>query len=265
MTSDKPYVLCTEEKKLLKKVYNKIINSMHLQNRMDPIFMNSKNNLTSYPPRLLMNLQDKISLKRSDKYLPLSNLSIYEPGRNIKKSYKNNTFKIPASTWNEEFELPDGSYSYQIFKITLNISTKKHGENTDNLSISINVNIVQNIISFRIKTGYYLEPLTNETIKLLASNKSKMKIKDENGENVLHLEIVGVVLVHCNIVNNDYQQDSRVLYTSLSDKTFGQLLDISLKYFIFLKHFESEFSYIEVWLPIKVLNSARGKTKLPLL
>ena len=98
MTSDKLYVLCIEEKKLLKKVYNKIINSMNLQNSMDPIFMNSKNSLTSYLLRLLMNFKDKISLKRSDKYLPLSNLSIYEPGRNIKKSYKNNTFKIPDST-----------------------------------------------------------------------------------------------------------------------------------------------------------------------
>ena len=72
------------------------------------------------------------------------------------------------------------------------IYLKKHGENTDNLSISINVNIVQNIITFRIKTGYYLEPLINQTIKLFASNKSKIT-KDENGENVPHL---------------DYQQDS---------------------------------------------------------
>ena len=106
--------------------------------------------------------------------------------------------------------------------------------------------------------------MTNETIKLLASNKSKIT-KDENGENVPHLEIAGVVLVHWNIVNNDYQQGSRVWYTSLSNKSFGQLLDISQKYFIVLKNFESDFSYIEVWLPIKVLNSKREKIKLTLL
>ena len=62
-----------------------------------------------------------------------------------------------------------------------------------------------------------------------------------------HLEITEVVLIHCNIVNNDYQQDSRVLYTFVPNKSFGQLLDISPKNFIFLKTFDSEFSYIEVW------------------
>ena len=70
----------------------------------------------------------------------------------------------------------------------------------------------------------------SETIKLLESTKSKTS-KDKNGENVLHLEITEVVLVHCNIVNNDYQQDSRVLYTFVPNKSFGQLLDISPKKF----------------------------------
>ena len=64
-----------------------------------------------------------------------------------------------------------------------------------------------------------------------------------------HLEITGVVLVHCSIVNNDYQQDSRVLFTFVPNKTFGQLLNIPPKNFIFLKNFNSEFSYIEVWFP----------------
>ena len=62
-----------------------------------------------------------------------------------------------------------------------------------------------------------------------------------------HLEITEVVLVHCNIVYNDYQQDSRVFYTFIPNESFGQLLDISPKYFIFLKTLDSEFSYIEVW------------------
>ena len=62
-----------------------------------------------------------------------------------------------------------------------------------------------------------------------------------------HLEITEIVLVHCNIVNNNYQQDSRALYTFVPNKSFGQLLDISPKNFIFLKTFDSEFSYIEVW------------------
>ena len=73
-----------------------------------------------------------------------------------------------------------------------------------------------------------------------------MITKDKNDENVTHLEITQVVLIHCNIVNNDYQQDSRVLYTFIPNKVFGQLLDISPKIFIFLKTFDL-FSYIEVW------------------
>ena len=92
---------------------------------------------------------------------------------------------------------------YQIFKITLNISFKKWRKKTVNSSIEINV---KKKITFKINTGHYLELLTLETMKLLGSTKSKIT-KDENGENMPHLEITQVVLVHCNIVNNDYQQD----------------------------------------------------------
>ena len=81
-------------------------------------------------------------------------------------------------------------------------------------------------------------------MKLLRSIKIT---KDNNGENVPHLEITEVVLVHCNIVNNDYQQDSRVLYIFVPKKSFGQLLDISHKMFIILKTFDSEFPCTEVW------------------
>ena len=82
-------------------------------------------------------------------------------------------------------------------------------------------------------------------MKLFGSIKSKIT-KDKNVENVHHLEITEVVLLHSNIVNNDYQQDSRVLYTFVPNKSFGQLLDISPKNFIFLKTFDSELSSIEV-------------------
>ena len=82
-------------------------------------------------------------------------------------------------------------------------------------------------------------------MKLLGSTERKIT-KDENGENVPYLEITKVVLVHCNIVNNSYQQNPRVLYTFVPNKSFGQLLDISPKNFIFLRTFDSEFSYIEV-------------------
>ena len=78
---------------------------------MDTIFMNSGNSKTSNPHRLLLNLSDKINLKRSNNYAVQSNLSIYYTWKNMKKLYKNNKSKISGSTRNEKFELPDGSYS----------------------------------------------------------------------------------------------------------------------------------------------------------
>ena len=83
-------------------------------------------------------------------------------------------------------------------------------------------------------------------MKLLGSTKTKIK-KNKNGENLPYLEITKAVLIHCNVVNNSYQRNSRVLYTFVPNKLFGQLLDISLKNFIFLKTFDSEFSCIELW------------------
>ena len=89
---------------------------------------------------------------------------------------------------------------------------------------------------FKIKSGYYLEVLTPETINLLGSTESKIT-KDKNDENVPHLEVVELVRVHCNLVNNDYQQQSRILHTFVPSKTFGSLLEISPTNHIFLKTF----------------------------
>ena len=100
----------------------------------------------------------------------------------------------------------------------------------------IYVNKIENRITFKIKTGYYLELLTPETIKLLGRTKNK-KTKDENGENVPHLEIADVVFVHCNIVNNDYQHDSRISNTFVPNKSFGQLLAISPKKLYIFRNF----------------------------
>ena len=83
-------------------------------------------------------------------------------------------------------------------------------------------------------------------MKLLGSNESKIT-KDKNGENVPHLEIVELVLIHCNIVNNSYQQNSQILYTFVPNKPFGSLLEISPPNHIFLKTFNSEFQEIKVW------------------
>ena len=101
-------------------------------------------------------------------------------------------------------------------------------------------------MTFKIKNGYSLEILTPETIKLLGSTENKIT-KDKNDENVPHLKITEVVLLHCDIVNNDYRQDSRVLCTFVPNKPFGSLLKISPTNHAFLKTFNSEYDEIKVW------------------
>ena len=132
---------------------------------------------------------------------------------------------------------------YQIFKIILSILLKKHGEDIDKPSVQIYVKKIKNSVTLKIKNGYDLELLTPETMKVLGSTKNKIN-KDKSGENVPHLEITGVVLVH---FDNDYQQDSRVLYTFVRNKSFGSLLEISPANHIFLKTFNSEYDEIKVW------------------
>ena len=108
------------------------------------------------------------------------------------------------------------------------------------------MNRIENRITVKIKSEYYLELLTPEIMKLLGSAESKIT-KDNNGENVPHLEVVELVLVQCNLVNNDYQQDSRILFTFVPNKTFGGLLEISPINYVFLKTFNSEFQEIKIW------------------
>ena len=143
--------------------------------------MNSENSKTSDPHCLLLNLANEINLKISDKYVVLSNVSIYYTWKHIKKSYKSNKLKISAPTWYEEFDLPDGSYSVPDIQDYFKYLLKKHETVTDNLSIMIYVNEIGNRITFKMKTGYYLELLRHETIKLLGCAKSKIT-KDGNGE-----------------------------------------------------------------------------------
>ena len=170
---------------------------------MDTIFMNSDNSRTSEYHVLVLKLTDKLDLRRGQKTVALSNLSVYYAWKNIKSSYNNNKFKISAPTWNEKFELPGGSYSISDIQDYFEYILKKHSESVDNPSIRIYVNKIENRITFKIKNGYYPELLTPETMKLLGSTENKIT-KDKSGENVPRLE-VELILVHCNLVNNDYQ------------------------------------------------------------
>ena len=213
---------------------------------MDTIFINSENSRTPKPHILALKFVNKLDLTFGEKVIALSNLSIYYTWKNIKSAYNNNKFKIPATTWNDEFELPDGSYSMSDIQDYFEYILKKHGKSVDKPPVQIYVNKIENRVTFKIKNGYSLELLTLETMKLLGSTKNKIT-KDKNGKNVPHLKITEVILVHCNIVNNDCQQDLRVLYTFVPNKPFGSLLEISPRNHIFLKTFNSEYDEIKVW------------------
>ena len=140
---------------------------------MDTIFMNSKNSQTSKPHVLILKFTDKLDLRRGENRIALSNLSIYYTWKNIKSSYNNNKFKISAPTWNDKFQLPDGSYSASKIQDYFEYILEKHGENIDKPSVNMNINKIENIITFRIKNGYSLELLTPETMKFSEALKTK--------------------------------------------------------------------------------------------
>ena len=193
---------------------------------METIFMNTESSKTSEPHRFKLDLTDKPNLKNPSKNIALANLSIYYTWKNIKLKYSNNKFKISVPTWNDTFDLPDGSYSIADIQDYFEFIIKKHETLTENPPIQIYPNKIKNRIVFKIKTGYKLELLTPETMRLLGSTK-KVVDKDKNGENVPKLESVEVVLVHCNSVKNDYQHSSKVLFSFVPNKQFGQLIIIS--------------------------------------
>ena len=214
---------------------------------METFFMNSKNSKTNEPNRFKYDLIDKLDLKNLNKNMALAHLSIYYTWKNGKSTYNNNKFKISAPTWNKTFDLPDGSYNISEIQDYIEYIIKKHETISENAPILIYANTINNRIVFKIKSRYKLELLSKETMKLLGSTSSIIDA-DKNSEKLPRLEHVEVVLVHCNLVNNSYQQHSRVLFSSVPTKRYGQLISISPHSLVFLKTVNTEFSEIEVWL-----------------
>ena len=212
---------------------------------METIFMNTENSKTNEPHRFRLDLTDKLNLKNPKKNMALVILSIYYTWKNIKSEYRNNKFKISAPTWNETFDLPDGSYSIDDIQDYFEFIIKKHETLTENPPVQIYPNKIKNRIVFKIKNGYKLELLTPETMKLLGTT-NKVVDKDKNRENVPKLESVEVVLVHCNLVKNDYQYASKVLFSFAPNKKFGNLLNISSHVFTMMITINTEFTYDEV-------------------
>ena len=208
--------------------------------------MNTENSKTNEPHRFRLDLTDKLNLKNSNKNMALANLSIYYTWKNIKYEYKNNEFKISAPTWNDTFDLPGGSYSIEDIQDYFEFIIKIHETLTENPPIQLYLNTIKNRIVFKIKTGYKLELLTPETMKLLGSTKKDVD-SDKNSENVPKLESVEVVLVHCNLVKNDYQHSSKVLFSFVPDKEFRKLINIHPNTLKIMNTINTEFSFIEVW------------------
>ena len=163
-----------------------------------------------------------------------------------KYKYNNNKFKVSAPTRNDTFHLPDGSYTICDIQDYFEFIIKKHETLTENPPVQIYPNKIKNRIVFKIKTGYKLELLTPETMKLLGSTKKDVD-KDKNGETVPKLESVEVVLVHFNLVRNDYQHTSKVLFSFAPNKQLGQLINISLHSITMMNTVNTEFSFVEVW------------------
>ena len=213
---------------------------------METVFMNIENSKTNGPYRFRLSLVDKLNLKHPNKNMALADLSVYYTWKNIKSACNNNKFKISAPTWNDTFDLPDGSYSIADIQDYFEFIIKKHETLTENPPVQIYPNKIKNRIVFKIKTGYKLELLSSETMKLLGSIKKDVD-QDKDGEDVPKLESVEAVLVPYNLVNNNYQQASKVLFTFASNKQFRQLVHIALHSLIMLSTTNTEFSSIKVW------------------
>ena len=207
--------------------------------------MNNENSKTNEPHRFRFSLADKLNLKKPNKNMALASLSIYYTWKNIKSAYDNNKFKISAPTWDDESDLPDGSYSITDIQDYFELIIRKHKNLTENPPVQIYHNKIKNRIVFKIKTKYKLELLSSEMMKLLGSTKKDVD-QDKDGEDVPKLESVEVVLVYCNLVNNNYQQASKVLFTFVSNKQFGQLINLAPHSIIILNTASTEFSSIEV-------------------
>ena len=155
-----------------------------------------------------------------------------------------NKFKISAPTWNDEFDLSNGSYSVSDMQDYFEYIIKKHETIADNPPVQIYVNKIKNRIVFKIKTGYKLELVSKETMQLLGSSKRDID-QNKDGEIVPKLETAEVALVHCNLVNNNYQQASKVFFTFVPNKQFGQVITITLYYYTHSVTMLETF--IEVW------------------
>ena len=205
--------------------------------------MSTANSKTKHSNKFVYNFTDKLNLKNPNKNISLANFSIYYTWKNVKSDYNNNKFKISAPTRNDAF---DGSYSIAALQNYFEYFIKKHETIADISPVLIYVNEINNRIFLKIKSGYKLELLLKETMRLLGSSTNTID-GDKNSKLVPKLESVDLVSVHSNLVNNSYQQASKLLFTLVPNKKYGQLITVSTETLIMLKTVNTEFSFIEIW------------------
>ena len=217
--------------------------------------MNTANSKTKHSNKFAYNFTDKLNLKNPNKNIALANLSIYYTWKNVKSDYNNSKFKISLPMWSDTFDVPDGSYSIAALQNYFEYIIKKHETIADVSPVLIYVNKINNRIVFKIKSGYKLELLSKETMRLLGNSADTID-DHKNSELVPKLESVDLVLVHCNLVNNSYQQSSKILFTFVPNKRYGQLITVSSNSLIMLKTIKTEFSFIEIWFrPLEIEDS----------
>ena len=175
--------------------------------------------------------------------MALANLSIYYTWKNIKSQYNSNKFQLHLRMI--LFICLMVLTQFLTFRTILSLSSK-NTKLTENPPVQIYPNKIKNRTVLKIKIGYKLELLTPETMKLLGSTKKDVE-KDKDDENVPKLESVEVILVHFNLVKNDYQHTSRVLFAFVPNKQFGQLINISPHSLTMMNTVNTEFSSVEVW------------------
>ena len=187
---------------------------------METIIMNMENSKTNEPHKFVFNLSQRLDLRSSDKHVALQNLSIFYTWKNIREQYKNNKLKILAPIQNDGYKVTDGSYSVSDNQDYTEFIIKKHETLTKISPIHVNINRINDRLVFKIKDGFKLELQMPETMKLFDST-IKFIDKTKNVEEVPSLIVVEIVLIQCNLVDNQYQQKSEVLYTFTPNKSYA--------------------------------------------
>ena len=172
-------------------------------------------------------------------------MSFYHTWKNVRQQCKNNEIKIIAPTGNDEFKLPNGSYSVSDIQDYIKYVIKKHEAFTTIPPVNVYLNKINKRLVFEIKVGYKLELEMSETKKVFGSTKTLIG-KTKKRENVRGLEAVELVLVQCNSVDNQYQQKYEESYISTPNKSYTYLLNIEPSNLAVLKTYNTQFDDIFV-------------------